>query len=234
MASVPMVDMRAQQALAHKKTRVRRGRTVMRDAVAITGVVIHQTAVRYGVTEKQLRVAGGNRQLALSRRALNVACHALAFRDGFFVATHPIRHFVLHGNGFNAYTLGLEIDGCYPGLRDDPSTIPRREDLETTWGGEPDAVTSTIVDTARAALRWLVETGRAEGCPIEHVYAHRQSSGKRKSDPGEELWARVVEEYAIPVLGLRAHHALAIDSKKSGRGRPIPIQWSPAHGVGRY
>lgn len=234
IALPPLVDLRHEQEPAHKKTRVRNGKTVARDPSTVTGIVVHQTAVEYGITDKQLRASGGNRQLALARRGLNVACHAIAFRDGFFAAVRPLRHFVLHGNAFNAYTLGLEIDGHYPGLRDDPATMPRREDIETTQGGDPDAVTVTIVDAARAALKWLVEEGRREGMPIVDIYAHRQSSGTRRSDPGQELWEKVIEDYAIPTLGLKAHYELALDSKSSGKGRPIPVQWSKKNGVGRY
>lgn len=234
MTTIPMLDLRSEQVPAHRKTRTRRGRTVLRDPRRISGIVVHQTAARYGVTDRQLRVSGGNRQLALGRRALNVACHAMAFRDGFFVVTHELAAHVNHGNGFNAYCLGLEIDGRYPGLRDDPATTPTREDLITTWGGEPDAITDTIVATAREALRWLVVAGRAAGMPIGHVFAHRQSSGKRRSDPGEELWQRVVMEYAVPVLGLEAHPEMALGSKSAGPGRPIPVEWDPVGGVGRY
>ena len=235
IAMPPLVDVRHEQEVAHRKTRVRRGKTVERDVAAVTGIVVHQTAVAFGLTDKQLMASGGNRQLALARRGLNVACHAIAFRDGFFAAVRPLRHFVHHGNGLNAYTLGLESDGLYPGLRDDPATVPEREDLDTTRG-EPDMVTTTIVDAARAALRWMVEEGRREGMPLVNIYAHRQSSGTRRSDPGEELWTRVVEEYAIPTLGLRAHYALSLPSKLRGKpnnGRPIPLAWSK-HGVGRY
>jgi hypothetical protein len=233
IATIPLVDVRHRQVEGHRKTRLdRRGITVQREPRAITGIVIHQTAVRYGVSDAQLDAAGGDRTLALARRGLEVACHAIAFRDGFFAAVHKLTSYVHHGNAFNAFTLGLEIDGRYPGLRDDPSTTPKREDLETVWGGEPDGVTSTIVDCARAALRWLVEEGRRSGMPLTNIYAHRQSSTKRRSDPGQELWERVVLEYAVPELGLRTHPLLSIGNGKT-RGRPIPRAWDPT-GQGPY
>lgn len=236
MTAVPFVDMRREQVANHKKTRVRNGKTVQRDPIAITGICLHQTAVRYGVSDQQLRLAKGNKQLALARRSLNVACHAIAFRDGFFAVPHQLTSYVLHANGLNAYTLGLEIDGRYPGLLDDPDTVPRREDLETVWGGDPDTVTDTIVQTACAALRWLVEEGRAMGMPITSIYAHRQSSATRRSDPGQELWQRVAEAYAIPVLGLKAQYGVALEhsGRKKGKGRPIPREWAKQNGVGRY
>jgi hypothetical protein len=228
IATIPLVDVRHRQAEGHRKTRLdRRGITVQRAPAAITGIVVHQTAVRYGVSERQLEAADGDRVMALAKRGLDVACHVIAFRDGFFAAVHRLTSYVHHGNAFNAFTLGLEIDGRYPGLRDDPSTTPKREDLETVWGGEPDAVTTTIVDCAREALTWMVDQGREQGMPITNIYAHRQSSGNRRSDPGQELWERVVLEYAVPKLGLRTHPLLSIGNGKT-RGRPIPRAWDPA------
>lgn len=223
-----LYDLRAEQSTAHKKTRVRGGRTVRRKPEAVTGIVLHQTAVNFGVSPHQVRAADGDEDLALARRGLNVACHAIAFRRGFFVATHPLVHYVSHGNGFNRYTLGLEVDGRYSGLADDPATLPR-EDVRTTWGGhEPTELTARTLETARAALRWLVEAGRAEGMPIETIYAHRQSSATRRSDPGELLWRELVLGYAVPVLGLRTDPGLVV-----GSGRPVPAAWDPG-GFGPY
>ena len=81
----------------------------------------------------------------------------------------------------------------------------------------------------------LVTMARAGGSPIEFVHAHRQSSEDRRSDPGEAIWRGVVEEYGIPVLGLKAEYALALPSSnpKNGPGKPIPVEWA-AGGVGRY
>lgn len=221
-------DLRAQQSHAARKTRVRNGRTVRRKPETITGIVLHQTAVNFGVSERQVKAAGGDEDFALARRGPGVACHAIAFRRGFFVATHPLEHYVHHGNGLNATTLGLEVDGRYSGLADDPATLPR-EDIRTTWGGtEPTALTEETLVAARAALRWLVETGRAEGMPIEVIYAHRQSSATRRSDPGELLWRELVLGFAVPELGLRTEPALVV-----GSGRPVPRAWDPK-GLGPY
>lgn len=223
----PMIDLRTERVASAPKIKMAAKRPVVRDPAIVTGVCLHQTAVEYGVSAAQLRAAGGDRRLALARRALNVACHAMAFRDGFFVAAAPLRWHVNHGNGLNATTLGLEIDGRYPGRPDDPRTTPRREDLESTWGGEPSEITPALIAAARSALRWLVETGRAEGMPIEWIWAHRQSSATRRGDPGWELWGEV-GEWGAAELGLRVDYARTV-----GSGRPIPVEWSP-RGVGSY
>ena len=224
-------DLRHEQDFTYprgkRKTRKHRGKPVLRDPSKITTIVVHQTAAEFGVSKRSVALAGGNVELARARRALDVACHAMAFRAGYFVAAHPLRVYVNHGNRFNSHSLGLEIDGRYPGLLDDPTTVAR-EDLNTTWGGTPTELTEATVDASRAALRWLVEEGRREGMPLEFIVSHRQSSDTRRSDPGEAIWQRIVLEYAVPELGLTA-----VRESRWKEGRPIPAAWDP-EGIGAY
>jgi hypothetical protein len=209
--------------------RVRNGKPVLRKPELVNGIVLHQTAAVFGTSSQQIEAAGGDRELALARRALRVACHAMAFRDGFVVAASPLRWHVNHANGLNATTLGLEIDGLYSGLQDDPATIPRREDLDTTWQRRvPSKLTPSTIEAASAALTWLVEAGRADGMPLEYLYAHRQSSETRRSDPGEAIWKAIALELA-PRLDLKM-----LPHWSSGTGRPIPRAWDPEHGTGPY
>lgn len=199
------------------------GKVVVRDLANVTGIVVHQTACVFGVASYQVKAAGGDAILAKRRRALDVACHAIAFREQEVgvVLPNPLEWWVNHGNGFNAYTLGLEIEGLYPGLLSRPQ--------QTTWGGgnKPTPMLASTIENAREALRYLVEEGRRRGAPIRDVYAHRQSNNK-PSDPGEEIWKRVVLEYGVPKLGLVPHQSLKLDD-----GRPIPVEWDPA-GFGYY
>ncbi len=201
-----------------------RGKVQMRDPAKVTGITVHQTACIFGpMAQPEVRY----------RRALNVAAHATAFNTRVVVLANPLRWNVWHGNGLNDSTLGLEIEGRFSGLLDNPATI-EREDLRTAWGGIADPITPDIVETAREALRVLVELGRAEGMPLKYIYAHRQSSGTRRSDPGEGIWKEVVLEYACKVLGLQTKPALTMVSKKGGPGRTIPLDWQPDGGVGKY
>jgi hypothetical protein len=218
---VEIFDWRDRAPALQPKSRIIRGKTVMRDPSTITTVVLHQTACEFGVSAASARANG--EELGQRLRTAKVACHALAFREGWVVAMRPLRSFVHHANKANPYSLGLEIEGLYSGLADDPATAPN-EARRTVWNmdrwsGPPDELT---VETARAALCWLVEQGRAEGMPIEWVDAHRQSSRTRRSDPGEELWKAVVVDYARPKLGLRTRPDFTI-----GPGRPIPRAWDP-------
>lgn len=196
-----------------------KGKVVQRDPAYIDSIVIHQTACVFGVTKLDVSAALGDKQLATARRALRVACHALAF-DGFFASPNPLRSYVWHGNGFNPFSLGLEIEGFYSGLRDDPDTIPR-EDLETIWRGPPMHLTPSRLETAKAALKWLIEEGRREGMFRQRVrlLAHRQSSDSRRSDPGEEPWSQLVE-WARRELGCETDADFT-----DGSGRPLPKQW---------
>lgn len=206
-----------------RKHRVARGKVVERDPRRVDGIVLHQTACTFGPSDDAQR---------RHERAFGVACHALAFRDGTVVLPNPLRWVVNHGNAFNDRALGIEAEGVYSGLEDDPLTIPD-EARTSTWGGRPDVVTELVVAAARRALRELVERGRAEGMPLRYIWAHRQSSRTRRSDPGQTLWRRVVLEYAVPVLGLETQPGIYLASRASGDGRPIPKAWDAA-GAGRY
>jgi hypothetical protein len=218
--NVEIIDLRDEpfsERIARKYKRAG-GMPVVRDVSQVTGITIHQTAVKYSVRDYQIHAAGGDRKMALARRALKVACHAMSFHDGFVVWTNPLDWYVYHGNGFNAFELGIEIDGNYPGLIDGK-----------TWNKKTATTcTEKSIEAARAGIELLVREGRKMGMPIEYIHAHRQSSATRRSDPGEELWNRVVLEFAVPLLGLQIE-----PSRVLRNGRPIPREWDPT-GIGAY
>jgi len=193
----------------------------------ITTIVVHQTAVEYGVSQRAIEAAGGDVELARARRALDVACHALAFRQGYFVAAHDLDVHVNHAGRFNPESLGLEIDGRYSGLEDDPRTMAR-EDLKTTWGGKPTKLTDATVTTSINAIGWLATTGRAQGMPIAKIVSHRQSSDNRRSDPGQAIWQRIV----IPAAAKFDLEIVTASPWK--QGRPVPVEWDPERGIGKY
>lgn len=220
---IQVYDLRACQADPPRKengklnVHVDRGKATLRDPGQVTGIVIHQTAAKFGVAEYQVAQAGGDRRLALARRSLGVRCHVMALHEGFVAWPNDLRWYVYHGNDFNSFTLGIEIDGNYPGLRG------RR-----TWNDEPATqVTEQVVAAARAGIHLLVEEGTKLGMKIQDIFAHRQSTYKR-DDPGEELWRRVVLDYAVPTLGLQTH-----PGETWGKGSPLPIEWDP-NGIDHY
>jgi hypothetical protein len=194
------------------------GQTYCRDPKTVTGITVHQTACAFGPAADPAKK---------HLRAMGIPAHAVAFRDGFYVITAPLPWYLYHGNRLNGPTLGLEIEGQYPGLPDD-TTTPKREDEQTTWGGQPTPLDDLTIATARAALCFLVTEGRRAGMPIEYVYAHRQSNGQKPSDPGFGIWQHVVLDYAVAVLGLKTQ-----DQKTFDDGKPIPAQWETG-ATGKY
>lgn len=225
--TIKHIDLRAEQKnppptklVKEKPTNIvklARGKVVERDPRIVTGIGIHQTACVFGPKDIDRR----------NRRALNVPCHALAFRDGTFVTAFPMKWYVYHGNSLNEFTYGLECEGQYPGLPDDPTT-PKREDEQTTWGGDPTPLTDLAIETFRAALKHLYEEGLSLGSPLRYVWAHRQANGVKASDPGYGIWKHVVLDYAVAQLGLKTQ-----PEKFWRDGRTVPPQWDPK-GVGKY
>lgn len=224
-------DLRAEQDYEYPngaRKSLKRGNTVVsRNVADVDTITLHQTAIEFGVSKYAIRFAKGDAELARARRALDVACHAMAFRKGFFVKSHNLLDYVNHAGRFNGRACGLEIEGLYPGLSDDPLTVAR-EDLLTTWRGEPTILTEDTVEASCNAIEWIVKGISDLGGKISRVVAHRQSSDARRSDPGQEIWERVAVEFCQNEMGLR----LDLASPWS-QGRPVPVQWD-ANGIGNY
>jgi hypothetical protein len=211
---VRVYDLRDEADLAHPKSRIRGGRTVQRNPADVDAIVLHQAGVDFADRATELETA---------RRALGVACHAMAF-EGFVALPAPLRHYMHHADRLCSRALGLEVDGLYPGIKG-----------RAIKGKTATVLTDAIVNAARVAAELLVELGRAEGMPIRYLYAHRQTDSWRRPDPGQELWEAVVLDYAVPVLGLetRPLETFAHPKGPTRRGWPVPLAWDPA-GKGPY
>lgn len=168
----------------------------------IDGIVVHQTGTPFGVTAAAVKAAGGDKLLAKHRRALGIAAHMTAFDTGYAVLGSPLDWYVYHGNALNARSLGIEIEGLYPG----------------DWGTQ-ELFQGPIEVAARAGLAYLVSEGRRLGMPLRYVWAHRQSSLTRDDDPGEEIWRKLVMGYAVPQLGLEPQFDFV------NGGHTIPERW---------
>jgi hypothetical protein len=184
----------------------------------VTGITLHQTAARFSVGPNQLRAAKGDRALALAERALKIAYHTMVFCEApdrshgpLIVPSVPLLWHTNHANELNPMSLGLAIDGLYAGLMNDPRTL---------WGGQnPTPLMESTLEAARAALRWAYEHGRHEGMPLRYLWAHRQASPGRRSDPGEWLWRNLA-------TWARDHLRLEWQPNKTwGQGRPLPAGW---------
>lgn len=202
----------------HKKWRLdHKGSPIVRSPADVLGVGLHQTGVVFGVGKAAIAAADGDSIRAKTLRALNVHAPVVCFLWGpgppRIVLTCPLLWWTNHGNALNPFTIGLEVEGKYPGrirlskplLNDD-----QRECL-------------------RQAIKVCVELGRAEGCPMTSLWGHRQTNGKKPADPGEEVWGEGVVEYARPVLGLRTEldRSWPGSTPVTPHGFPIPQCWDP-------
>lgn len=178
----------------------------------VTGICLHQTACVLGERVERWETVG---------------CHVGITRSGKVIWLHDFDRMVVHGNGWNRRTVGIEIDGLYAGVDGDPSTVwddpstPRREQgMELT----PEAVAA-----AQDAIRWICTEVADRAGNVRALVAHRQSSKDRRNDPGSAIWQAV----ALPMhaeLGLGdGGIGFAI-----GTGRPIPEEWDQRCAGVRY
>ena len=196
--------------------RIVRGKTAALDRVysrparSIDGIVIHQTACPFGVTSAAIKAAGGDPIRAKHLRALDVSAHMTAFNTGTAVLAHPLDWYVYHANSLNGRSIGIEIEGLYPELV-----------------GDKELFTGGVLQAARDGLTYLVSAARAKQMPIKWVWAHRQSSLTRPADPGEEIWRKLILDFAVSALGLVPQPDFV-----SG-GKPLPPEWRPLKSGGR-
>ena len=183
----------------------RRTQIVCRPPTTVDGIVIHQTGCWFGVNARQLREADGNATIAKHRRALGVAAHMTAFDTGYAVLAHKLNWYVYHANSLCGRSIGLEIEGVYPGLMHTKGRV----------------LTPALVRAAQDGLEYLVQEGRKLGMPLRYIWAHRQSSPIKENDPGEEIWKEIVLRFAVPELGLE------VQPNYVSGGRVIPIEWLP-------
>lgn len=167
----------------------------------VTGITLHQTACLMG--EKPTRWQ-------------NCGAHLGITRAGKTLWIHDFDLAVIHGNGFNGSTVGIEMDGHYAGIKDDMKTYWRPKDSDRL----PLHPTNDLIESAKQAIRWIVNEVEIHGGKVKYLVAHRQSSKTRQSDPGSELWQAV----ALPM-----HKELKLTDGgkdyKMGTGRPIPEVW---------
>jgi len=197
----------------------RKARRWPRKPEQITTIVLHQTGIEFGVGRRALETYG--RRVGLHRRFYKVACHAAALRNGDVLLVNPWQRYVLHGHSSNRFSIGIEIEGLYPGLEHDPGTVSGKR--------EPSTLTKRTIGAARKAVQISVERCRELGCPITKIAAHRQYHGSRISDPGQGIW-REVGLWAVETLDLEVDYDYARNNRKTPRksGRQIPREWDPA------
>ena len=190
----------------------------IRDIAKVTGICLHQTACVMGESPARYR---------------RMSVHFVVTLGGVCIQMCDVLALLYGGDLWNAGCVHIETDGAYAGLEDDPSTLAKREDVETFWANgpvkAPMQVTPAAMRTLRNLERYIIELVRRRGGGIRVIVAHRQASASRPSCPGQAIWQHgavpILEEYGLSDGG---------PGFKLGGGRALPDAWTgQANGI-RY
>ena len=174
-------------------------------------IVLHQTAVVLG--ERASRYDTLQAHHAVTRRGRRIHVYDLDVR-------------VSHAQRFNARSVGIEVDGRYPGVEGKLSTLwdhpatPHRE--------QPTELSEAAVEATKQDIRDICTEVEANGGKIRYLVTHRQASRSRRADPGGEIWRRI----GLPMIA-----ELGLSDGGPGfevGGLPIPVEWDPSRAGFRY
>ncbi len=177
----------------------------------VTGICLHQTACVLGERPTRWRTVGA---------------HYGVTRSGQVLWLHDENRIVIHGNGWNAKTVGIEIDGLYAGVEGRPDTV--WDDPSTKTREVAQSLTMEAQRATCELIRFIVSNVAKHGGEVTKLVAHRQSSMDRRNDPGEGIWKGV----ALPMMA-----ELGLDDGGDGfeiGGRPIPVEWDGTRTRWRY
>lgn len=212
-----LIDVSTKRVPKAPKVKMKGGKPELFVPGSVRGVVLHQMACTVDRTSWTKEQAAA--------RCMKIAAHYCALKRGLVVKSAPLEWIINHGNGFNRYAAGLEVEGLYAG------TVGRKKKKHETpspflLGAAFDALTDLV--------GWLRVSRLAHNGPLT-LWAHRQSSDDRRADPGEELW-KPISHFAQTELGMIIEPALWLPASnpKNGKGRPIPKEWDSINGKGRY
>jgi hypothetical protein len=176
-----------------------------------TGLCLHQTAAL---------VRPGDHA-----RWQKVPVHIVITRAGEVLHLNDLSWAIPAANGLNGTTISIEIEGRFPGVEGDNSTL---------WNypkNQPTELTDAQVAATLEAIRWAASVIQRNGGQIRFLWAHRQScdaeAGKsrygRRSDPGGEVWRRVAL-----VVKKELQLEYGAGGGVVGSGLPIPGEWDPS------
>lgn len=166
----------------------------------IIGVTLHQTGCNMPADPQKWR---------------NLNAHYGITKEGVIVWANDETDMIWHGNNLSQATIGVEIEGNFEGVSGLPATL---------WkGGGPACYLTDAQLMASGSLFVHLSNRFVENDSLwRKVYAHRQSSGTRRGDPGSEIWQKI----ALPWI-----QGLAMPSMDGGpefhldSGKPIPDSW---------
>jgi hypothetical protein len=168
----------------------------------IDGVTLHQTGC-----SMPLNPMGWQR----------VNAHYGLLFDGTVVLINDPTDMIWHAQGLSHHTIGVEISGNYQGV--DGQDWSR-------WkpGGGPHHLTPEMSRGAELMMRDIYHRLVISGSEWRYLYAHRQSSGTRTADPGEEIWKQIALKWA------EATGADILPDYYRGKGKPLPYDWCEDYG----
>jgi hypothetical protein len=166
----------------------------------VTAVCVHQTDVRGGfgadsLEARALRYGG----TSLAKRGTPYH-YVISPKDDAVVAVWHPRVYTFHGDRANAYSIGLAVDGRYPG---DPVDGDQ------------------LAEGFRLAIEHARECGylRSGGW----IEAHAQHRGDRGRDPSPEPYrAFELAAFRLSIFSRPQHVTRAVTG---GIGRALPIEW---------
>lgn len=194
-----LTDIRGSHRRPKLFSRIRRWRD-------IAGITVHQTGCNMPSTPYGWR---------------NLNAHIGITQEGTCVLVNEFTDMIYHAQGLSIKTIGIEVEGNFPGVKDNPRTLWKA-------GGPAASINSAMIRAFIKALRVVEHETERYGGKIRFINAHRQSSENRRADPGEEIWQKMV----LPAT-------LALNASDGGNdfylgsGRPVPNEWDD-HRTSRY
>lgn len=184
----------------------------VRPWASVTGITLHQTAGDLGERHERWVKWPVKNPKTGALEFSSLKAHVGVTRGGQVLLVNPLDSRVAHGHGLNSSTVGIECSGTYEGI----------EGRRDTWwpaGKAPQTPTPELIEAARRAVAWVVAEVAAHGGRVLYLYAHRQSSADRVSDPGSALWQAVALEVEREGL-VETRPGYTV-----GTGLPIPREW---------
>jgi hypothetical protein len=156
-------------------------------------------------------------------RCDNVGAHWVVYPDGRKFQLHNIDRIIIHGNGWNNQTIGIEIDGLFAGVEGNDATV--WDDPSTKYKERAGSVTTAQILAVEDIIRYDYNIIKSHGGTPTVIVAHRQASRDRRNDPGSKVWKSI----ALPMIAeLKLSDGGPGFALSDGNGgRPIPEEWDP-------
>ncbi len=178
----------------------------------VTGICLHQTACLLGERPSRWDTVG---------------CHVGVTREGKVIWLHDFNRLIVHGNGWNTQTVGIEIDGLYAGVEGDPKTVWDDPNTPTKETGM--VLTQEAIEATQQAIRFIADEIAKHGGKLKAIVAHRQASANRRADPGSAIWKAI----ALP-MAEELNTSDGGPGFKLGKGYVIPESWDPSRKGYKY